>query len=160
MVGLIKDLAHVTTQSFQSAGDLIYIIGETKEEFGGSELQKLVHGEFFGKAPEIDLIVEVKRQKQLLTAIRSGKVASAHDISEGGAAVAIAESAAVAIAESLFGTNLGAEVELAGHPVAALFSETQSRFIVSVKAADQTAFEEIVEDAKLIGKVKDQNLSL
>lgn len=145
MVGLIKDLAHITTQSFQAAGDLIYMIGETKEEFGGSELQKLVHGEFFGKAPEIDLLVEVKRQKQLLEAIRSGKVASAHDISEGGAAVAIAES--------IFGTDLGVEVELSGDPVAALFSETQSRFIVSVKAKDQAAFEEIVEDAKQIGIV-------
>lgn len=146
MVGLIKDLSYVTTQEFKAAGDLIYLIGEAKAEFGGSELQKMVHGEIFGKAPAIDLDVEVKRQKQVLQAIRSGFVASAHDVSEGGTAVALAES--------LFGTNgLGAEVTLKGEATSALFSETQSRFIISVKKENQEAFEQLVEDASLIGEV-------
>lgn len=146
MVGLIKDLSYVTTQEFKAAGDLIYLIGEAKAEFGGSELQKMVHGEIFGKAPAIDLDVEVKRQKQVLQAIRSGFVASAHDVSEGGTAVALAES--------LFGTNgLGAEVTLNGEATSALFSETQSRFIISVKKENQEAFEQLVEDASLIGEV-------
>ncbi len=148
MVGLIPDLAHATTQSFKEAGDLVYIVGETKPEFGGSELQKLVHDDIFGKAPAIDLAVEAKRQKQILTAIREGLVSSAHDISEGGAAVALAEC--------LCGTDgLGAEVTLAGDKTTALFSETQSRFIISVKKDNQAAFEETVKDAMLIGEVTD-----
>ncbi len=148
MVGLIPDLAHATTQSFKEAGDLVYIVGETKPEFGGSELQKLVHDDIFGKAPAIDLAVEAERQKQILTAIREGLVSSAHDISEGGAAVALAEC--------LFGTDgLGAEVTLAGDKTTALFSETQSRFIISVKKDNQAAFEETVKDAMLIGEVTD-----
>jgi phosphoribosylformylglycinamidine synthase len=146
MVGLIPDLEHVTTQSFKAEGDLIYMIGETKPEFGGSELQKMIRGTISGKAPEIDLDMETKRQKQLLEAIRNGLVASAHDIAEGGAAVAIAEC--------LFGTDgLGAEITLSGDETAALFSETQSRFIVSVKKEHQKAFETLVEDAAIIGEV-------
>lgn len=149
MVGLIPDLAHTTTQSFKEAGDLVYMVGETKPEFGGSELQKLVHGDIFGKAPAIDLEIEAVRQKQILEAIRGGLVASAHDISEGGAAVALAEC--------LFGTDgLGAEVTLTGGKTAALFSETQSRFIISVKKENQAAFEEVVKDAALIGEVTDR----
>ena len=70
MVGLIKDLDHITTQSFKNAGDLVYLLGETKHEFGGSELQKLTAGKIFGKAPELDLEVEEKNQKAVLEAIR------------------------------------------------------------------------------------------
>jgi len=149
MVGLIEDLSYITTQNFKSPGDLIYMVGETKDEFGGSELQKMVNGKISGKAPSIDLEVEVKRQKQILEAIRSGYVASAHDVSEGGAAVAIAES--------LFGTDgLGAEVKLVGNETSALFAETQSRFILSVKKGNQESFEQLVEDATLIGEVTER----
>ena len=93
MVGLIKDIDHITTQTFKNAGDLIYLFGETKDEFGGSELQKLSTGKIFGKAPELDLEVEEKNQKAVLKAIQAGLVPSAHDLSEGGLAVALAESA-------------------------------------------------------------------
>ncbi|OUM85978.1 phosphoribosylformylglycinamidine synthase subunit PurL, partial [Parageobacillus thermoglucosidasius] len=91
MVGLVEDIRHITTQAFQQAGDLIYVIGEAKQEFGGSELQKLLEGRIFGKAPAIDLATEAKRQRELLAAIQAGVVASAHDIAEGGFAVALAE---------------------------------------------------------------------
>ncbi|MFD1708232.1 phosphoribosylformylglycinamidine synthase subunit PurL [Siminovitchia sediminis] len=148
MVGLIPNLDHTTTQYFKEAGDVIYMVGETKPEFGGSELQKLIQGDISGKAPEIDLTVEAERQQQILSAIRKGLVSSAHDVSEGGAAVALAEC--------LFGTNgLGAEVTLAGDKTTALFSETQSRFILSVKKEHQEAFEESVKDAAKIGEVTD-----
>ncbi|WP_374724378.1 phosphoribosylformylglycinamidine synthase subunit PurL [Calidifontibacillus erzurumensis] len=146
MVGLIEDLEHITTQYFKEAGDLIFVIGETKPEFGGSELQKMLEGRIFGKAPEIDLEVEVKRQQELLTAIKSGFVQSAHDIAEGGFAVALAECL-------MNNTNLGATVKIEGEVVSALFSETQSRFIVSVKKEHQKQFEAIVKDARLVGEV-------
>jgi phosphoribosylformylglycinamidine synthase subunit PurL len=147
MVGLVTDLDHITTQDFKNNGDLIYLVGETKDEFGGSELQKLVYGKVFGKAPELNIEVEKESQKQVLTAIRAGVVQSAHDLSEGGLAVALAES--------LF-TNeqLGAEISINGNLVSALFSETQSRFLLTVKKEHQTEFESLVA-AKLIGEVND-----
>ncbi|MFC5773988.1 phosphoribosylformylglycinamidine synthase subunit PurL [Ectobacillus antri] len=144
MVGLVHDLTHVTTQDFKENGDLIYVIGETQPEFGGSELQKMMYGKIFGKAPAIDLKVEAKRQKQLLAAIQAGLVQSAHDIAEGGFAVAIAES--------LMGTAFGADVTIEGEATTALFAETQSRFIVSVKPENRAAFEQAVE-ATYIGTV-------
>lgn len=150
MVGLVSDLQHITTQSFKNKSDLIYIVGEAKAEFGGSELQKMVEGKIFGRAPELDLTVELKRQEQILAAIKAGLIASAHDLSEGGLAVAIAES--------LFGpNNLGAKVNLSGELVSELFSETQSRFLLSVSPENQAAFESLVEDANLIGTVSDDS---
>lgn len=145
MVGLIEDIKYVTTQNFKTAGDIIYLIGETTSEFGGSELQKLIDGDISGKAPAIDLDVEATRQAQITEAIRKGLVESAHDLSEGGAAVGIAES--------VFGSNLGAKVALEGEATSALFAETQSRFVLSVKKENQAAFEAIVADAKQIGEV-------
>jgi phosphoribosylformylglycinamidine synthase subunit PurL len=149
MVGLVEDLNHITTQSFKEAGDLIYVVGETREEFGGSELQKLTEGKIFGQTPAIDLKVELRRQMQLLEAIQKGLVASAHDIAEGGLAVALAEST--------FGTKgLGAEIFVNGDcHVSELFSETQSRFLVSVKPEHREEFEKLVGEAKTVGAVKE-----
>jgi len=147
MVGLVTDIDHITTQHFKTSGDLIYLVGETKDEFGGSELQKLLNGRVFGKAPELNVTIEKERQNQVLAAIRAGLVQSAHDLSEGGLAVALAEC--------LF-TNekLGAEVKIAGNPVSALFSETQSRFLITVNAEHKLEFESLV-DAVQIGTVND-----
>ncbi|MDQ0230215.1 phosphoribosylformylglycinamidine synthase subunit PurL [Metabacillus malikii] len=149
MVGLIEDTDYITTQDFKEAGDLIYLVGETKAEFCGSELQKLIHGEIFGQSPELDLEKESKVLGQISRAIRANTVASAHDVSEGGVAVAIAEP--------LFsGRGLGAEVTLSGEATTALFSESQTRFIVSVKKENQEAFEQLV-DAVCIGEVTNTN---
>ncbi|AOH53091.1 phosphoribosylformylglycinamidine synthase II [Peribacillus muralis] len=146
MVGLISDLQHITTQTFKNESDLIYVVGEAKVEFGGSELQKMLEGKIFGRAPELDLTVEQKRQQQILAAIQSSLVASAHDLSEGGLSVALAES--------LFGSGqLGAKVNISGEAVSELFSETQSRFLLSIKPENKEAFEALVEDAICIGSV-------
>ncbi|MCY7572272.1 phosphoribosylformylglycinamidine synthase subunit PurL [Bacillus pumilus] len=146
MVGLVEDTAHITTQSFQQAGDLIFVIGETKEEFAGSELQKMTEGRIYGKAPEIDLNVELSRQEALLAAIQNGLVQSAHDVSEGGLGVALAEST--------FGTDgLGADIQIDLNSEASLFSETQSRFVVTVKPEHREAFAAAVKDAKEVGTV-------
>lgn len=144
MVGLVEDVAHITTQSFKDAGDLIYVIGETKAEFGGSELQKMLAGELSGKAPEIDLAVEKARQQQLLSAIEQGLVQSAHDVAEGGLAVSLAEK--------MMECPFGAEISLS-LSAAELFAESQSRFIVTVKPSDQQRFENTVRDAVAVGAV-------
>ncbi|WP_163538378.1 phosphoribosylformylglycinamidine synthase subunit PurL [Gracilibacillus sp. YIM 98692] len=146
MVGLHESLDHITPSQFQQEGDTIYVIGETAPEFGGSELQNVLEGKYFGKAPVLDLDVEVNRQGQLLQAIRDGLVSSAHDLAEGGLGVAVAES--------LFANKgLGADIKVNGDVTAALFSETQSRFLVSVPEAKREAFEKVVEDAQAIGIV-------
>ncbi|WP_053217311.1 phosphoribosylformylglycinamidine synthase subunit PurL [Virgibacillus senegalensis] len=147
MVGLLESLDHVTPSFFQEAGDAIYVIGKAKPEFGGSELQNVLENDYFGKAPALDLQLEAKRQNQLLEAIRKGTVASAHDLAEGGLAVALAESC--------FAGQVGLYVQLEGDAVTELFSETQSRFLVSVNREQQQAFEKIMDDAIQIGSVTD-----
>ncbi|MEK5037028.1 phosphoribosylformylglycinamidine synthase subunit PurL [Sporosarcina sp. FSL K6-3457] len=146
MVGLVHDLSQVTTTAFKQAGDAIYVIGEAGLDFGGSELQQMTDGTISGQAPAIDLDVEAARQKAVLTAIQEGLVQSATDLSEGGFAIALCEKAFDA-------EGLGADVTVAGSAVTALFSETQSRFLVTVKEEHTAAFEAVVADAIKIGAV-------
>lgn len=145
LVGLVEDLNHVTTQDMKNEGDFVYLVGGSMTEFGGSELQKMVEGRIFGKAPSIDLEVEAERQADILSAIQQGLVQSAHDVAEGGVAVALAEKT--------FGNGLGVEVTLTGSKTTALFSETQSRFLLTVSPENAEAFENIVTDARKIGEV-------
>lgn len=146
MVGLFASLKDITPNSFQNSADLIYMIGQTDATFGGSELQKIVENEYSGKAPELDLAVEKSRQDNLLKAIQAGLVESAEDISEGGLAVCLAESVIRA-------DGLGAEVNLTGDVTEQLFSETQSRFLVTVNKENKGKFEALLTDAHVIGQV-------
>nr|MBO0464199.1 phosphoribosylformylglycinamidine synthase subunit PurL [Enterococcus sp. DIV2402] len=145
MVGLIENLAHITTQDFKNADDLIYVIGETKADFNGSEIQKRQVGKIEGKLMVFDLTTEKTVQDFVLEAIQAGLIASAHDSAEGGLAIALAEAT--------FKNELGIDVSL-DMPKEWLFSETQSRFVVSVKPENQVAFEELLGDlGQYIGKV-------
>lgn len=138
MVGLIEDLAHITTQAFKAAGDRIILIGETKTDFNGSELQKMELGKIEGKLMDFDLAVEKENQANVLKAIKAGLIASAHDLSEGGLAVGLMES--------VFDTGLGFDVTVAMDKTL-LFSETQSRFILTVKPENVAAVEAIFGSA-------------
>lgn len=145
MVGLIEDLAHITTQAFKAAGDRIVLIGETKADFNGSELQKMELGKIEGKLMDFDLAVEKANQDNVLKAIKAGLVESAHDLSEGGLAVGLMES--------VFDTGLGFDVTV-DMDKTLLFSETQSRFILTVKPENVAAVEAIFGSAaKQIGTV-------
>lgn len=138
MVGLIRRQQDITTQDFKHAGDLVYVIGATQGDFNGSELQKLLTGKISGALFDFSLTIEKQHQELLLKAIQAGFVASAHDVSEGGLLTAIAESC--------FGHNLGVTLTT-DLPVAHLFAETQSRFVVSVTPAHQAAFETLMGTA-------------
>ncbi|SEQ59092.1 phosphoribosylformylglycinamidine synthase subunit PurL [Piscibacillus halophilus] len=152
MVGLVHDVKHITTQHAQQVGDYVYLIGDSTSEIGGSELQKLLIGRYEGDAPELDLNVERTRLQSLLGSIQNGLVSSAHDVSEGGLAVALAEK--------VMTTQFGLNVELNGQDLIELFSETQSRFVVTVQPEQSEAFEKSV-DAKRIGSVtNDSQLSV
>jgi phosphoribosylformylglycinamidine synthase II len=145
MVGLIENIDHITTQHFQAPEDLIYVVGETKPDFNGTELQKMQQGTISGRLMAFDLQVEKQNQELVLSAIQAGLVNSAHDCAEGGLAVALAEST--------FNQNLGVSVKL-DLPQAWFFSETQSRFVLSVAPENQIAFETLVgKQARLIGSV-------
>lgn len=126
MVGLIEDLDYRCTQDFKDEGDIIILVGETRVELGGSEYLSVVHGlEGRGTPPQLDLELERKVQQAVLEAIRKGLVKSAHDCSEGGLAVALAESC--------ISGGIGAEIysieNIRGD--ALLFGESQSRIIIS-----------------------------
>lgn len=145
MVGLIEDLSHITTQEFKAAGDLVYLVGETKADFNGSEIQKMQKGLIEGKLMDFDLAVEKSNQDLVLSAIKSDLVASAHDCAEGGLAVAVAESA--------FTNQLGVDITVE-MPVENLFAETQSRFVLSVIPEKQSEFEALAGDkAVKVGEV-------
>ncbi len=129
MVGLIEDLKHITTSYFKDEGDVIYLLGEDKEELGGSEYAKVIHNKVAGESPTINLDEEKKLQDTLLNLIRKGLIKSAHDISEGGIVSALAECCIINQEK-----QIGCEVEI---PIKSrkdfsLFSESQSRIIISI----------------------------
>ncbi|HSL88744.1 MAG TPA: phosphoribosylformylglycinamidine synthase subunit PurL, partial [Ignavibacteriaceae bacterium] len=130
MVGLIEDLKHITTSYFKDEGDIIYLLGEDKEELGGSEYLKVIHHKVAGDSPQIDLNEEKKIQDSLLNLIRKGLIKSAHDISEGGIVSALAECCIINQEK-----QIGCEVEI---PIKSrkdfsVFSESQSRIIISIE---------------------------
>ena len=135
MVGVIEDLDHVTTLAFREQGDAIILLGANTAELGGSEYLKVVHGRVAGDAPAIDLEVERALHQALLAAIRDGSIRSAHDLSEGGLAVALAESA-IADADAPFGLDVEVDDDLPA--TALLYGEAQSRIIVSCEEASVT----------------------
>lgn len=151
MVGLVKDLDHVTTSEFKQAGDKIFVIGETEADFNGSELQKMQLGRIEGELFDFDIDKEKMIQDKVLQAIREGLIQSAHDCSEGGLAVALMESA--------FGNELGLSATL-DMPSEWLFSESPSRFVLSVRSENAEAVKEVFgQDAVEIGEVKDTRIA-
>jgi len=160
MVGLTENADNIITQYFKNNGDLIYVLGETYPEYGGSELQILQKGKIEGRPPAIDLQVEKTNQQKVLAAIKAGFVQSAHDISEGGFAVALAEklfhdpSHINASHVPATSQNLGADVTMTLDSPTLLFAESQSRFILSIAPANKDAFEALT-GAKHIGTVND-----
>ncbi len=136
VVGLIEDADRVVRPGFKNAGDRIVLLGETKEEIGGSEYLRRMHSREGGFPPLLDLAVEKALHKCCLDAIEAGIIKSAHDCSEGGLAVTLAEAALMS--EPSSGPLLGAAVTLPDLPIrmdAHLFGETQSRIVVTVDEA-------------------------
>lgn len=127
VVGLLESVEQRCTQEFKDQGDLVVLLGDTFDELGASEFLAVVHGKAQGAPPVLDLKLEKAVQKAVLLAIRQNLLNSAHDLSEGGLAVALAECT--------FGQNIGATVELSSGGLrldSLLFGETQSRVVVSL----------------------------
>jgi len=147
MIGIIEDLKHVTTPWFKDDGDLIFLIGANKPEIGGSEYLKVIHELVKGDAPDIDLNYERNVQEFTLEAIRRGLLRSAHDVSDGGLAVALAECCF----QGKRGHLIGAQINLADsmRPDFLLFGESQSRIIVTASAAHAEAFRLMTFDSSI-----------
>jgi phosphoribosylformylglycinamidine (FGAM) synthase-like enzyme len=137
LVGLLEDVTKHATVGFKAEGDVVVLIGETYAELGGSEYLKVEHGVVAGRPPTLDLDLERAVQTTVREAIRADVVRSAHDCSEGGIAVALAECCIAG--------GIGADVHLEDGlvPVASLFSESQSRVVVSVADVDAERLIEI-----------------
>jgi phosphoribosylformylglycinamidine synthase subunit PurL len=129
MLGIIDDITHITCSNFRNVGDLIALVGTTRNELGGSEYVKEIHGLVTGNAPSIDLDFEKHLQRFILEAIKNDLVKSAHDISEGGLAVALAECC-FGDREHLLGAKVNFKPDL--RVDALYFGESQSRVILSI----------------------------
>ena len=148
MVGVIDNTEKAVGNNFKDVGDLIILIGETKAEFGGSQIQLLIDGKESGSPPEVNW----KTFKLLMTAyhetVQKDIIKSAHDCSEGGVGVTIVESC--------LSGNKGANIKWLLDPVL-LFSETQSRIVVSISKDYLTSFENIFKNnnvpVTLLGEV-------
>ena len=157
VVGKIKDSNKAVTMDAKNAGDIVYVLGMTKNELGGSEYYAL-NNRIGNTAPSVDLEKALKLYKALGKAIEEGLVESCHDCSDGGLGVALAESA--------FAGGLGMDIDLKNVPVEnidrndfLLFSESQSRFVVTVKKGNLERFEKAMAGNNFasIGTVKDKD---
>ncbi|MCB2204252.1 phosphoribosylformylglycinamidine synthase subunit PurL [bacterium] len=128
MLGLIEDLDHITGSVFTAEGDAVILLGTTRNEICGSEYLAQRHGIVAGDAPSLDLEEEKRLQNVLLAEIRAGHIRSAHDVSDGGLAVTLAESC-------FLGTkSIGATVTIEAGDLrrdALYFGESQSRIVIS-----------------------------
>lgn len=136
MVGLIESVDHVTPAMFTTAGDSIVLLGSPTDELGGSEYLARVHGIVAGPPPRCDLQGERRLIDALLEAIESAHVHSAHDCSDGGFAVALAECC-IANRDAQFGADVDLSVFSALPTRALLFGEGQGRVIVSSQWPDR-----------------------
>ncbi len=167
MVGLIEDTRKIITQGFKNAGDIIAILGTTHDDLSASEYTQTVLGRSTeeliadGRVPQLDLALEKQVQDTLLKLADQLLLNSAHDCSEGGLAVAIAESCF----SSLGREAIGAEIELSSNglsPEALIFGESPSRVVVSFSPENLDKVKTAVGDCpfEVIGKVTDDALKV
>ena len=143
LVGLMEDIDLRCTSGFKDEGDTILLIGETLDELGGSEYLKEQFGLVAGEIPTLDLDLERRTQEAIRALIARGLLKSAHDCSDGGVGVAACESAII----GAIGFDMALDDGLPG--AISLFSESQSRFVVSCAEADVDRVIDALEDADL-----------
>ena len=158
VVGIIEKPEFVTTQWFKDEGDAIILFGKIVDAndpilgLGGSAYLQVIHGEKTGSPPRCDLETAKALHTTLLGLIQSGLVKSAHDCSDGGLAVALAESCISQLVARETPRLIGAQIDLSNFKDvrldALLFGETQSRIVISCKPLDAV---KVVERAKLMG---------
>jgi phosphoribosylformylglycinamidine synthase subunit PurL len=128
VLGLVDDVSRRTQAGFRTPGDRILLLGDTRDELGGSEWAWTVHRHLGGLPPAVDLAAEQALGEVMVAAASGGLVTSAHDLSDGGLAQTLVESA--------LRHGLGATVTLPGDPFVALFSESTARVLATVADGD------------------------
>lgn len=160
VVGLIDDLRKALRPGFQNQGDLIYLVGPLGESLGASLYLREIVGQEKGPTPKLDLALEKKIQEFCWEAIHQELLHSAHDISEGGLAVCLAECCFHS--ESFFGASITLPPEL--RPDIGLFNEDQSRLIVSLSPEKEKAFLQLAETIEIplthLGEVTGQAITI
>ncbi|MBN2445039.1 MAG: phosphoribosylformylglycinamidine synthase subunit PurL [Spirochaetales bacterium] len=160
LMGIIKDVRLAMTSDFKEPDEIIYILGESRGEMGGTSYERL-KGKSYGNCPKVNTPEAVLLYRTLHKAITAGLISSCHDLSDGGLAIALAEA-------SLAG-RVGVEVSLDAlpweksetiDPVKLLFCETPSRFIVSVKKSREKDFIKVMGECDFasIGITKAENI--
>jgi len=132
VLGVHQDVRRRLTIGFAADGDRILLLGRTGAEFGGSAWAHEMHGHLGGRPPTVDLEAERALAAVLTSAAAAGLLSAAHDLSEGGLAIALAESCLAG--------GRGCQVTLPGDPFTLLFSESAARAIVAVRPASEAAF--------------------
>ncbi|MBN1429723.1 MAG: phosphoribosylformylglycinamidine synthase subunit PurL [Anaerolineae bacterium] len=155
-LGIVPDVSKTVTMSLKHAGNLLYIVGDTRDELGGSHYA-IVQGLTGGQVPQ-PVLDAMSTLRAVYQAIRAGTVQACHDCSEGGIGVALAEMCLAG--------RLGAEIRLANVPQSTpiqetdvlLFSESISRFIIEVRPEDKDAFDKVMASIphNVIGMVSDE----
>lgn len=158
MVGILKDIEKRCSAPFKDFGDLIILLGINKDELGGTEYLRHIHKREDGSVPSLDLDLEKRVQAACSTAIEVGIVKSAHDLSEGGLAVALSECCI------LGGSGASIALNTKLKPDSLLFSESQSRIILTIAHENIFAIKDICMLLKVpfdvIGKVQGKRLSI
>ena len=150
MLGLSDDFNAHCTSGFRSEGDVIVLLGDAVPALDGSEYQKRWYGAVEGRIPDVDLDVEVVLQGILRRAVNDGMLRSAHDCSDGGLAVALAESClagGVGAQLALDGVAVATAPATAARPDIMLFGEAPTRVVVSVAPETSAAFQKLCEGA-------------
>ena len=142
MLGIVEDKKHITSLAFKGKSDLIYLIGESKNDISSSEYLASFHGVKESSAPDFDLDVEYDMQQTLINLIRKGTIESAHDVADGGLFMTLLESS--------FTNNLGFEIVGSSEvrEDAFLFGEAPSRVVVSVTETGEDSFLDALKDSK------------
>ena len=153
MVGELEDISHCTTMEYKKPGDFIVCLGSLNGKIGGSEYLKTIHGYVKGPLANIDIDYEIDIQRLCLSAIKKGILKSAHDLSDGGLAVNIAES--ILSANDSIGASISIETKLRQDEI--LFGECQSVIIATIDQSDLIELMSLAKSSKLhvqtIGKV-------
>ncbi|NDL60795.1 phosphoribosylformylglycinamidine synthase subunit PurL [Phytoactinopolyspora mesophila] len=134
VLGLLDDVSRRVPHGFQTPGHIIYLLGDTRDEFGGSEWANVVHGHLGGLPPAVDLGAEKALADILRSAASDGMIAAAHDVSDGGVAQALVES----VLRHGVGARVWAPAGL--DPFVFLFSESTARAIVAVPHPEEVRF--------------------
>jgi phosphoribosylformylglycinamidine synthase len=154
MVGIIEDLKHATTQWFKQPDRAVILLGATGDDLGASEYALATRGRLEGRVPRLDLERERSVHETCLSIIQAGLVESAHDASDGGLSVAVAECAFSSYRREAIGCEVNLEGQL---PAAALlFAETPSRMLLSAEDENVDSILEIARQqgvsARVIGR--------